>query len=41
MNKGTHSATKSEALLGRKWWVVDVADAQSTEAMAARSSPYA
>ena len=27
MNKGTHSATKSEALLGRKWWVVDIADA--------------
>lgn len=26
MNKGTHSATKSEALKGRKWWVVDVAD---------------
>ena len=27
MNKGTHSATKREALQGRKWWVVDVADA--------------
>ena len=27
MNKGTHSATKSEALQGRKWWVVDIADA--------------
>ena len=27
MNKGTHSATKSEALKGRKWWVVDIADA--------------
>jgi large subunit ribosomal protein L13 len=26
MNNGTHSATKSEALKGRKWWVVDVAD---------------
>ncbi len=26
MNKGTHSATKGEALKGRKWWVVDVAD---------------
>ncbi len=26
MNKGTHSATKSEALKGRKWWVVDIAD---------------
>ena len=26
MNKGTHSATRSEALKGRKWWVVDVAD---------------
>jgi large subunit ribosomal protein L13 len=26
MNKGTHSATKSEALQGRKWWVVDVAE---------------
>ena len=26
MNKGTHSATKAEALKGRKWWVVDVAD---------------
>ncbi len=26
MNKGTHSATKSEALKGRKWWGVDVAD---------------
>jgi len=23
MNKGTHSATRSEALQGRKWWVVD------------------
>ncbi len=27
MNKGTHSATKGEALKGRKWWVVDIADA--------------
>ncbi|HUK65207.1 MAG TPA: 50S ribosomal protein L13 [Anaeromyxobacteraceae bacterium] len=27
MNKGTHSATKSEAIKGRRWWVVDVADA--------------
>lgn len=27
MHNGTHSATKSEALQGRKWWVVDVADA--------------
>jgi len=26
MNKGTHSATRSEALQGRKWWVVDVAE---------------
>src|SRR6266542_4350104 len=26
MTKGTHSATKSEALKGRKWWVVDIAD---------------
>jgi len=26
MNKGTHSATKGEALKGRKWWVVDIAD---------------
>ena len=26
MNKGTHSATKGEALKGRKWWVVDLAD---------------
>ncbi len=26
MNKGTHSATRSEALKGRKWWLVDVAD---------------
>ena len=26
MNKGTHSATKAEALKGRKWWMVDVAD---------------
>jgi large subunit ribosomal protein L13 len=26
MNTGTHSATKGEALKGRKWWVVDVAD---------------
>jgi large subunit ribosomal protein L13 len=26
MNKGTHSATKAEALKGRRWWVVDVAD---------------
>jgi large subunit ribosomal protein L13 len=23
MNKGTHSATKSEALAGRKWWLLD------------------
>lgn len=23
MNKGTHSATKSEALQGRKWWILD------------------
>jgi len=27
MNKGTHSATKDEAQKGRKWWVVDIADA--------------
>ncbi len=27
MNKCTHSATKGEALKGRKWWVVDIADA--------------
>jgi large subunit ribosomal protein L13 len=27
MNKGTHSATKGEALKGRRWWVVDIADA--------------
>jgi len=27
MNRGTHSATRGEALKGRKWWVVDVADA--------------
>jgi len=27
MNKGTHSATKGEALKSRKWWVVDIADA--------------
>ena len=27
MNNVTHSATKGEALAGRKWWVVDVADA--------------
>ena len=26
MIKGTHSATRTEALQGRKWWVVDVAD---------------
>jgi large subunit ribosomal protein L13 len=26
MNKSTHSATRSEALKGRRWWVVDVAD---------------
>ncbi len=26
MNKGTHSATKAEALKGRRWWLVDVAD---------------
>jgi large subunit ribosomal protein L13 len=26
MNTGTHSATRGEALKGRKWWVVDVAD---------------
>ena len=26
MNKGTHSATKGEALKGRRWWVVDIAD---------------
>jgi large subunit ribosomal protein L13 len=23
MNKGTHSTTRSEALKGRKWWVLD------------------
>jgi large subunit ribosomal protein L13 len=23
MNKGTHSATRSEALAGRKWWLLD------------------
>jgi large subunit ribosomal protein L13 len=23
MNKGTHSATKAEALQGRKWWLLD------------------
>jgi large subunit ribosomal protein L13 len=23
MNKGTHSATRSEALQGRKWWLLD------------------
>ncbi len=27
MNKGTHSATKGEALASRRWWVVDLADA--------------
>src|SRR5512142_2984479 len=27
MNKGTHSATRGEALKGRKWWLVDLADA--------------
>jgi large subunit ribosomal protein L13 len=26
MSQGTHSATKGEALKGRKWWVVDIAD---------------
>jgi large subunit ribosomal protein L13 len=26
MNKGTHSATRSEALKGRRWWLVDVAE---------------
>jgi large subunit ribosomal protein L13 len=26
MANRTHSATKSEALAGRKWWVVDVSD---------------
>ncbi len=26
MNKGTHSATRAEAMKGRKWWVVDLAD---------------
>jgi large subunit ribosomal protein L13 len=26
MSTGTHSATRGEALKGRKWWVVDVAD---------------
>ncbi len=26
MNKTTHSATRSEALKDRKWWVVDVAE---------------
>ncbi|HTP28828.1 MAG TPA: 50S ribosomal protein L13 [Anaeromyxobacteraceae bacterium] len=25
MNKGTHSATRGEALKGRKWWVADIA----------------
>ena len=27
MNKGTHSATKGEALKDRKWWIVDVENA--------------
>jgi large subunit ribosomal protein L13 len=27
MNNRTHSATRGEALKGRRWWVVDVADA--------------
>jgi large subunit ribosomal protein L13 len=27
MNKGTHSATRGEALKGRRWWLVDLADA--------------
>ncbi len=26
MNKATHSATRSEALKDRKWWLVDIAD---------------
>ena len=26
MSRATHSATKQEALEGRKWWVVDGAD---------------
>jgi large subunit ribosomal protein L13 len=26
MTKGTHSATRAEALNGRKWWVVDATD---------------
>jgi len=26
MSTGTHSATRGEALKGRKWWVVDVAE---------------
>jgi large subunit ribosomal protein L13 len=26
MNNGTHSATRSEALKDRKWWVLDAAD---------------
>ncbi len=25
MNRGTHSATRKEALAGRKWWLVDAA----------------
>ncbi len=34
MNKGTHSATKAEALKGRKWWLVDVSDATVGRAQA-------
>ena len=26
MNNGTHSATKSEALQGRRWWILDATD---------------
>ena len=26
MNNGTHSATKSEALSSRRWWIIDAAD---------------
>jgi large subunit ribosomal protein L13 len=26
MNNGTHSATKSEALASRRWWIIDATD---------------
>ncbi len=39
MNNRTHSATRSEALKGRKWWIVDAAD-QTVGRMASRIASF-